>query len=166
MVFHISRDAHDRPIPVDCRRDFFCSLAGDSAAELITFTFTELAAGDTQYKVHEAARNDEIGELGRAYGNFRRIVLDAEANRVKMREQEESIEAARKRVETEKAQAEAQKSEALWAMIEQVDRETKVAVNSVIDLMEELTTITSDCPAPPAGSARPALPSPPSRGRR
>ena len=109
----------------------------------ITFTFTELAAGDTQYKVYEAARNDEIGELGRAYGNFRQIVLDSEANHAKMREQEEAIEAARKRVEIEKAQAEAQKAEALRAMIEQVERETKIAVNFVIDLMEELTTITS-----------------------
>ena len=39
----------------------------------ITFAFKQLAQGDVGYDVYETTRADEIGELGRAYAEFRRV---------------------------------------------------------------------------------------------
>jgi methyl-accepting chemotaxis protein len=42
----------------------------------ITFCFKRLAGGDSNYEVKEAARTDEIGHLGRAYSEFRRVTIE------------------------------------------------------------------------------------------
>lgn len=42
----------------------------------VTFAFKQLAGGDPSYEVYEVTRADEIGDLGRAYSNFRQVTLD------------------------------------------------------------------------------------------
>jgi methyl-accepting chemotaxis protein len=108
----------------------------------LTVCFTKLAHGDTTNELNEVSRNDEIGNLGRAYRDFRQIVLDAEVGRAKVHEQDQMLATARHRAEIDKARSDAHKTDALRTMIEQVERETKIAVRGVTDLMEQMTTIT------------------------
>jgi diguanylate cyclase (GGDEF)-like protein len=51
----------------------------------VTFAFKQLAGGDTRYEVYEVERTDEIGDLGRAYANFRQVTLDRQKHSREMR---------------------------------------------------------------------------------
>jgi diguanylate cyclase (GGDEF)-like protein len=42
----------------------------------ITFCFKQLAGGNTNYELKEADRTDEIGQLGKAYSEFRRVTIE------------------------------------------------------------------------------------------
>ncbi len=112
--------------------------------EWITFCFRQLASGDTRYVIYEMTRADEIGDLGRAYHEFRQIVLNAEAARAAAREREQAIQRERERNEEEKTRNDQQKAEAMCAMVDQVETETKVAVTSLIKLMDQMSEISSE----------------------
>ncbi|MGD0722520.1 MAG: methyl-accepting chemotaxis protein [Roseiarcus sp.] len=103
-----------------------------------------LAAGEARPIDCDAARGDEIGALARAYADLRRVALEAEAAGAAARGREARIEAERARAQTEHARAEQRKARALTAMVEQVESETHVAVNDLIDLMDQMTQITAE----------------------
>jgi diguanylate cyclase (GGDEF)-like protein len=42
----------------------------------VTFTFKKLAGGDPSYDVYDIARYDEIGDLSRAYSEFRQVTVE------------------------------------------------------------------------------------------
>jgi methyl-accepting chemotaxis protein len=110
----------------------------------LTQCFAELAAGDTRRESVVTHRADEIGDLGRAYDDFRRIVLDSRATHAKSDAQDALIASERGRAEAEKAGAERRKIEAMRAMVDQVEAETNLAVASLIELMDNVTGVASE----------------------
>jgi len=67
-----------------------------------TFTFNKLVEGDTNYEVYEAGRSDEIGDLGRTYGAFRRIARERTDAAARIEEQKRTAESERERNDAEK----------------------------------------------------------------
>jgi methyl-accepting chemotaxis protein len=109
----------------------------------ITFVFKRLATGDTQYTVNESARGDEIGDLARAYSDFRRIVLESDVSRERAKQQDVLIESERHARDEERKEDARRKIESLRSMIDQVESETNSAVMDVVDLMSQITGFTS-----------------------
>ena len=89
-------------------------------------------------------RRDEIGQLINTYASFRDIVIQADMGRARAREHEEVIVSEQARSEAEKAQLQAQKTEALRALIERVESETKYTVNVVVQNMQGMQSETSE----------------------
>lgn len=71
----------------------------------LTFSFKKLAEGDMNYEVHEIGRTDEIGDLARAYGQFREILQERIESRKKAEQQRAIAEALRESNEAERAAA-------------------------------------------------------------
>ena len=110
----------------------------------LTRCFAELAAGDTSREGVATNRADEIGDLGRAYDDFRRIVLDSRAAHARSEAQDALIASERGRAEAEKASAERRKIDAMRAMVDQVEAETNLAVMSLVELMDNVTGLASE----------------------
>lgn len=58
----------------------------------ITFIFKRLAHGDVDWGAHEVRRQDEIGDLGRAYAEFRQITIERQEAQKKIAEQQVVME--------------------------------------------------------------------------
>ena len=105
--------------------------------------FMQLANGSKSVAVETTNRRDEIGNLIQTFNKFRAIVLEAEAGRIRAREQDELLESEHQRAEAERERLEADKSESLFAMIEQVEKETKSVVKIVVEQIMDLTNTTT-----------------------
>ncbi|MGE5368931.1 MAG: hypothetical protein ACM3PD_04945, partial [Chloroflexota bacterium] len=68
----------------------------------ITFAFSELAQDKLDYQVHEAGREDEVGELARTYGRFQRIATERIENLRQVEEQRAIVESERRTNELER----------------------------------------------------------------
>jgi methyl-accepting chemotaxis protein len=113
----------------------------------ITYVIQSISKGDTQFTVDEAARTDEIGDLARAYQDLRQIVINADAARKREKAQDEALAAERGRVEEEKERANEQRTEAMRAMVQQVELESKSAVGGLTKEMTQMMQTTLDMSA-------------------
>jgi methyl-accepting chemotaxis protein len=84
--------------------------------EWITFTFKQLVLGETNYGIAEASREDEIGELGRTYSEFRRIALEKNKATKAAEEQKALTDSERQKNEAEKAAVAATQNRIIGAL--------------------------------------------------
>jgi methyl-accepting chemotaxis protein len=88
----------------------------------ITFTFTQLVKGDTNYEVYEISRADEIGSLGRVYGQFRKIAKERAEATKRVAEQQAVAEAERARNDAERATQAAEQSRIIETLMQGLQR--------------------------------------------
>lgn len=91
----------------------------------MTAVMNELAGGHLDIQIPSAGRKDEIGSMAQAVDVFRRNAVEAERMRVQQEE--------------DRRLSEAEKQEALEAMAQTVERETRKAVDAVSQLTQQMT---------------------------
>ncbi len=79
----------------------------------ITFTFAKLIENDTNYEVYEVDRADEIGDLARAYGLFRKMAKERTQAHEKAERLQAMNEAERKQNDAERAAAAADQNQVM-----------------------------------------------------
>ncbi len=92
----------------------------------MTAVMKELADGHLDIQIPSAGRKDEIGSMAQAVDVFRRNAVEAERMRLQQEE--------------DRRLSEAEKQEALEAMAETVERETRKAVDAVSQLTQQMST--------------------------
>ena len=111
---------------------------------LLTLQMRKLAAGDLEIKIPALDRTDEIGSMARALERFHEAAVD----RLRMEEEAEQGRQERDQMrldmEQERADGDIRKTSELKRMVDQVERETRGAVDTVVGFMDEMKEITAE----------------------
>lgn len=121
---------------------------------MMTDAMRRLAAGDQDTDVPARKRNDEIGSMARALQIFKDAGVEKLALERAAESDRQALDDARVSMEAQRNQTEARKTKDLLAMVEQVERETKGAVATVVGLMDDMTSITREMSTTAHGLSR------------
>ena len=103
-----------------------------------------LARGQLDITVAAQERRDELGDMARALEVFHQGAIDRQRMEAEANKSRSDLEEIREASDRERVDADTRKTEELMRMVEQVERETRGAVEAVVSFMDEMTKITGE----------------------